>query len=98
MAVGTRLTPHQRWTLLSLRRTQIENGARLHNVEADQDLTWVLGKRTGAPAACEILVREGYAERFVMRGPRGGKVYYYRPTSDGIRMAHHIVANRLKTY
>jgi hypothetical protein len=71
--MSARLTPHQRDTLADLRRR-----ARLLS---GNGYGWVYGRDVGAPTACEHLVRKGYAERKIVRGPRGGEHRYYRPTN-----------------
>lgn len=74
-----RLTTHQKWTLMRLRRLSSVGGlfapAYAHE--------FVLGKDVGAPAALEHLVRKGYVEREVQYGPRGGEHRLYRPTHLG---------------
>lgn len=43
---------------------------------------WVALVNIGSRTACEHLVRKGYAESRVERGPRGGKRAFYRPATE----------------
>lgn len=61
------LTPHQREVL-----------TRLTKLSGDL-FVWIALERIGSRTACEHLVRKGFAESRVERGPRGGKHAFYRP-------------------
>lgn len=62
-----RLTKHQEWVLSRLR---LLSGA---------DERWVHERDCGSKRGLEHLLRKGYADCKVERGPRGGEHRYYRP-------------------
>lgn len=79
----TKLTKHQKETLLQLCRMSRKN------VDAYE---WILDKDCGGPAALEHLYDKGYVERQTRRGPRGGYHYYYRPNGAGVAVRERHVA------
>ena len=76
---AVRLTPHQKWALERLER--LSRPIVRDGLGAPITWRWVHVKDTGCPAAMEHLVRKGYADLDVARGPRGGEHRYYRPVS-----------------
>lgn len=69
------LSSHQREVLTRLAR--LSGGP-----EAAHPFKWVALENIGSRTACEHLVRKGYAESRVERGPRGGKRAFYRPATE----------------
>lgn len=86
----TKLTKHQRETLLRLAR--LSRTQAIEGVRPDGFARWILDKDCGGPAALEHLYDKGYVERQTRRGPRGGYHYYYRPNDAGVAVRERHVA------
>lgn len=56
-------------------------------------------KEFGNATMLQKLERKGVIEfEREVTGPRGGKTVYFRPTTEGYRLADYISINRLKTW